>query len=1188
MNMGCFPSHEVTTTTFDDNQNHDDGTTNDVNNNNNNTTATIAPATTNAAATTTATGTSLEVVLSSSSDPHVTSHKNTSVASSDHTIPLPVTIQATNTTSTAIAAAAVSSITVATITSTTTEPIQIKPDPPSSQQPPPPHTSTTTNTNTKNDNINTTNNNNNNNKKSKSDGDLLETPVSSTTDGNAQHRPASAPATTTKPTLHFVNKLSPSVAHSSLAPQRAGDDHHHHPTNTAGNHDGTTAAATAHTLPDNSHQSDNTDTTGDTNTPNRLFQKMTEGGEEAIHHLRNIFATPISFAVHAMSRGLPQLHNANHPNNYTMPNYPKTDYERNFLQKVLQKHYLFDSQSVSSLQKLINAFEICTIDVQDPKAIPVHDDMTNTTQYHVNIIQQGEEVMTHPNNNAISNAYFYVVYYGKCQFCVDDTVVGYANPGDAFGELALLYNGPRAATVTAILQEQVDMDDTNSMVVVDDHNEVDADHDADEKEEDHENDTTAIRGGKRPTSHVVSSTVSDIASISGMELGSNPKTNVVDDNMDDVVTVTAPLPPPPFPDYTVVLFRVHQRSFRIILQQDDQDTNDVTMNLLNNIEFLQNVPLSVKENLARVMVPFPFNKGDHILQKGIMDCPWYVIERGTVLASNLEHGYQDFCFHEGQCFGERAIMADAPAIGDVYAETAGVGFTVDHDTFKTLIGNVLGSNTNIISRQQDVAKLKGIGILSSATQTDHRVLNYLSKQITDQTFPVGAIICRVGEPLIHPPSLYLVRNGKVRLDYVDQEPIYIVMDAYFGEDQLQSDMAGKDRKGTYISEMAGKDRKGTYISPYTATVVEECTCGTLKLRDCRNVIDTRRMGEEDNILEFDSLSLNREIDKGIKMKDLSVHRMIGAGTFGQVFLVSRSTADGPERVYALKVQSKYELCQSGQAKGVVREKNLMTLFHHPFVARLLAAFQDEKCVYMVMNLLQGGELYSIMHTKTSNVLPEKSAKFYIACVAEALFYLHCSHSLVFRDLKPENVMIDDQGYAILIDFGFCKKISGKTYTTCGTPLYLAPEVILNRGHSWSVDYWSLGIMIYEMLVGHTPFYEHGMNKAELFQNIIRGKVYPPTDVSPEVLSLLSGLLRRDPAKRLGSLIGNENDIIDHPWFSEIDRDRLFLKELDAPFLPKIKDPFDSSNFSSWKHVDDKRFVRYPALSPDDEVIFKDF
>jgi protein kinase A len=785
------------------------------------------------------------------------------------------------------------------------------------------------------------------------------------------------------------------------------------------------------------------------------------GGEEALHHLRNIFAAPISFARGAAG--------------FRMPHFPKSDLETTFLRNALRNHYLFESQPESSVTKLIAAFEMCTLTAADPRAQPAPG---QPDQFLVPFLHQGEEVTP-------ETAYFYVLYHGRCQFLVDDALVGWAAPGDSFGELALLYDGPRAATVTAVLE----------------------------------------RAG--------------------------PKKEA-----------------PVFPDHTVVLFRVHQRSFRLILQQDDQDADNAKMKLLDGIDFLTHVSPQVKAHLAAVMTPFPFNKGDVIVQKGAMDLPWTVIERGTVRAANLDMGYQDFTLRPGECFGERAIVKGDPAIGDAIAESPGVAFTVDQETFRALVGNL----DDVILRAQDVVKLKAIAILSDATHGNDRVLGYLSRLLVDHPFAAGEVICQEGQPLKHPAALYLVRNGSVRIESSAEPSRIVEVDGFLGEDQLKADT-----------------QKATYKSPYTAIVVEPCTCGVLKLRDCRNVLNTRRMGEGNVTKDFDSLALSGSVDGAITMKELRVHRMIGAGTFGQVHLVSRVASDGTERPYALKVQSKFELCQSGQAKGVVREKNLMALFHSPFVARLIAAFQDEKCVYMLMNLLQGGELYSVMHTATTNVLSEEHAKFYSACVAEALFYLHCSHSLVFRDLKPENVMIDEKGYAILIDFGFCKKISGKTYTTCGTPLYLAPEVILNRGHSWSVDHWSLGVMIYEMLVGSTPFYKHGMSKADLFRNIVQGKVYPPADASPEALSLLSGLLRRDPAKRLGSLGGSEVDIIEHPWFQNIDRDQLFMKEVKPPFIPQIKDPFDSSNFSDdWKHVEDKRRARYPKLNAEDAAIFDAF
>jgi serine/threonine protein kinase/CRP-like cAMP-binding protein len=835
-----------------------------------------------------------------------------------------------------------------------------------------------------------------------------------------------------------------------------------------------------------------------------LGTKVKHGGGEALHHLRNIFVTPFSFALGATGV-------MGH-----MPQYPKTSHETAFLRTALRNHYLFESQPEKSVTKLIAAFEMYTISSNDPRAVQGTDTDIGSNNYFVDVIQQGEPVTD-------DTAYFYVLYHGRCQFTVDGHVVGWAHPGDSFGELALLYDGPRAATVTAVLEDE-----------------------------------SATTTTKTEIARSVSSTITNVP-----PTVSEPAMEESSTGTDQVATTE-----PTFLDHTVVLFRVQQRSFRLILQQDDQDADRAKMKLVNGVDFLQNVTPQVKAQLAAAMTPFPFAKGDYIVHKGIVDCPWTVIERGTVRAANLDHGYQDFLLHEGQCFGERAIVKDEPAIGDAIAETAGVAFTVDKETFRSLIGNL----DNIVLRAQDQAKLKAISVLSDATQSSERVLGFLSKQIMDHTFSSGEVICEEGQPLSHPAALYLVRKGKIRIQKSTPMELEVVeADGFFGDDQLKADM-----------------QKCEYISPYTATVVEDCTCGVLKLRDCRNVLNTRRMGKADNVLNFDSLAIGPSVDGKLTMKDLHVHRMIGAGTFGQVFLVSREASDGSKPAYALKVQSKYELCQSGQAKGVVREKNLMALFLNPFVARLIAAFQDDKCVYMLMNLLQGGELYSVMHTDTSNVLSEDHAKFYVACVAEALCYLHCSHALVFRDLKPENVMLDEHGYAILIDFGFCKKITGKTYTTCGTPLYLAPEVILNRGHSWSVDHWSLGVMIYEMLVGHTPFYEPGMTKAELFRNIVRGKVHPPNNASAEALNLLSGLLRRDPTKRLGSLAGSEGDIIEHPWFSGIDRDRLFLKELKAPFIPQIKDPFDSSNFSDWKHVEDKRHAHYPHLSTKDKAIFLDF
>ena len=168
----------------------------------------------------------------------------------------------------------------------------------------------------------------------------------------------------------------------------------------------------------------------------------------------------------------------------------------------------------------------------------------------------------------------------------------------------------------------------------------------------------------------------------------------------------------------------------------------------------------------------------------------------------------------------------------------------------------------------------------------------------------------------------------------------------------------------------------------------------------------------------------------------------------------------------------------------------------------------------------------------------------------------------------------------------------KTYTLCGTPLYIAPEVILNRGHSVGADHWSLGVMIYEMLVGDTPFYKEGMDQISLYRAIVTADfVRPPTErmMSKDATKIIKAFLVPDPAKRLGALAGRDKDILGHPWFQpEINFAKLRRKEIRAPWVPKIKDPLDVSNFERWDHLEDKTKTKYPKLGAKDQAIFKGF
>jgi len=294
------------------------------------------------------------------------------------------------------------------------------------------------------------------------------------------------------------------------------------------------------------------------------------------------------------------------------------------------------------------------------------------------------------------------------------------------------------------------------------------------------------------------------------------------------------------------------------------------------------------------------------------------------------------------------------------------------------------------------------------------------------------------------------------------------------------------------------------------------------------------------------------------------HRILGAGTFGQVWLVTDKKDNVP---YALKVQSKRLLLEYDQVDGVLREKNIMAQLNHPFIIKLVGAFQDKKCLYMITKLYQGGELFGVIERTGYRGLKEKDAAFYAGCVFIALNYMH-RRKIVYRDLKPENVLIDFEGYCVIIDLGFAKIVPGKTYTMCGTPLYIPPEVILQRGHDKSADIWTFGVLMYELITGSTPFYEKGMEQRVLFKNICSNKYKFPSkkNINEDAKDLIQKLLVRRPANRLGCLAKGDADIIQHPWFEKNDIQfyRLNQKRIEAPWIPVVNDALDSSNFDKFR------------------------
>lgn len=301
------------------------------------------------------------------------------------------------------------------------------------------------------------------------------------------------------------------------------------------------------------------------------------------------------------------------------------------------------------------------------------------------------------------------------------------------------------------------------------------------------------------------------------------------------------------------------------------------------------------------------------------------------------------------------------------------------------------------------------------------------------------------------------------------------------------------------------------------------------------------------------------------LDDFESLRVLGKGSYGKVFLV-RHKDSGTEKLYAMKMLRKEHVLNRNQVEHTKTERNVLEHVSHPFIVSLHYAFQTPKKLYLVLDYCPGGELF--FHLSRAGRFSEGRTRFYTSELLLALEYLH-SLNIIFRDLKPENVLLDENGHAKLTDFGLskegiCDNFSARTM--CGTPEYLAPELLDSKGHGKAVDWYSLGALCYEMLTGLSPYYTQDRNL--LFDRIRRAALQYPQYISPVSKSLLQGLLNRQPEARLGGGPGDGAEVRAHAFFGAVDWQLLYQCQVPPPFKPKVAGAGDVSNF-------EKEFVDMP-------------
>ena len=299
--------------------------------------------------------------------------------------------------------------------------------------------------------------------------------------------------------------------------------------------------------------------------------------------------------------------------------------------------------------------------------------------------------------------------------------------------------------------------------------------------------------------------------------------------------------------------------------------------------------------------------------------------------------------------------------------------------------------------------------------------------------------------------------------------------------------------------------------------------------------------------------------KQMKLSDYEIGETLGTGSFGRVRISKNRKTN---EYVAMKIMKKVEILKSKQADHIANEIKILSMIDHPFVIKFDGFTQDDKYLYLALELINGGELFTYL--RGVGRFPVDQARVYIAQIVSIFEYLH-SKNIIYRDLKPENILIHKSGYLKLTDFGFAKIVEGRTYTLCGTPEYLAPEIILNKGHGKPVDWWTCGILLYEMIAGIDPFSDD--DPMMVYQKILKGKIKFPSGFDSNAKSLVKHLLESDLTKRYGNLKGGVKDIKGHRFFKELNWEKLINMELTPPYIPKVKSASDISNFSSYPDSD---------------------
>lgn len=561
-------------------------------------------------------------------------------------------------------------------------------------------------------------------------------------------------------------------------------------------------------------------------------------------------------------------------------------------------------------------------------------------------------------------------------------------------------------------------------------------------------------------------------------------------------------------------------------------------------DFLRRLGEGCPEALARSFVTVRHEAGDTVVAEGDEGNAMYIVAEGRL--SVTQRGRQLRTLGPGDVFGELAILYHCRRTATVRALGPVRLWAIDRQRFRAI------TTGNARQRRADVLRvLRTVHWLEELSDSH---LSKLLDAMEECSFAPGHVIIREGD---EGQSFYIILKGEVRVSRREdgQEKLLRVLGTgeHFGELSLLQNIrrtASCQAQGHVTCITVAKE-DFLEIIPFCPRHDSDVNASAPEVptpKEPRRSWGSSHLPQPCPAVQLEELAAVY-YEEGQKQGQRVV---LGTGGFGRVELVRCR-----EQLFALKRIRKDWVVRTRQQEHMCTERRVLARSHCPFIVGFFGSFRDAQHIYLLLEFCQGGELWTKL--REVRCFEEPLAVFCSACVVEGLEYLH-GHGIVYRDLKPENLMLDQLGYVKLVDFGFAKELERgeKTFSFCGTPEYLAPEMLRHEGHDFAVDFWMLGILVFEMLVGRPPF--HSADPQKIYSRILDGIFSFPAFLSEAACSLIAKLCRRRPGQRLGNTASGIRGIKKHRWFGAIRWKRLALRQMEAPTMQLLKEGPPYANF----------------------------